>query len=154
MPQLVVNLDCVKDCRDALRLLRRRIDVADGVGGEGGKDKQGPKKGPGKEAELPWKQRLRIVSQRGVWKHLVNIAKSDDTPRSLPEWDQHLGLPSNKLRSLKGNFAKLENRFNLCFMRVADQAVPDDNNNPRYIMPPRMRNHILGVVEENQTCES
>ena len=96
---------------------------------------------------MPLRKKLAIIKQRGVWRHLVAIAREGDTPKSLPEWDTVLDLPRNKMRSLKAIFAKLENRWDVRFMRVADEAGVDESGNPRYIMPPRIRNQILGLAD-------
>ena len=87
------------------------------------------------------------VKQRGVWRFLVGIARLDETPRSLQEIDEALGLPRNKMRSTKAIFAKLENRLDVRFLKPADDAGNDEAGNPRYIMPPRIRRKILELVD-------
>ena len=52
----------------------------------------------------------------GVWRILSGIAALDETPRSLAEFDEALGLKANKMRSTKAIFAKLENRFDIRFL--------------------------------------
>ena len=87
------------------------------------------------------------VKQRGVWRFLVGIARLDDKPRSLQEIDEALGLPRNKMRSTKAIFAKLENRLDLRFLKVAEDAGVDEAGNPRYIMPPRIRRKVLELAD-------
>ena len=85
--------------------------------------------------------------QRGVWRFLVGIARLDETPRSLQEIDEALGLPRNKMRSTKAIFAKLENRLDIRFLKPAEDTENDESGNPRYIMPPRIRRKILELVD-------
>ena len=87
------------------------------------------------------------IQQRGVWKFLVGIAKLDDTPRSLPELDAALNLPRNKMRSTKAIFAKLENRFDVRFLKPVDDTGEDKSGNPRYVMPRRIRRVILELAD-------
>jgi hypothetical protein len=93
------------------------------------------------------KQKLQRIRQRGVWRFLVQIARLDDTPRSLSELDEALDLPRNKMRSTKAIFAKLENRLDVRFLKPADDAGEDDAGNPRYIMPPRIRKLVLELAD-------
>ena len=166
MPLLSVNLDDSADCRRGMQLIRQVLQGSEQGGGCG----MGPGRGPGQgrrgnvdgagvragegldneaspNADMPLRKKLAIIKQRGVWRHLVAIAREGDTPKSLPEWDTVLDLPRNKMRSLKAIFAKLENRWDVRFMRVADEAGVDESGNPRYIMPPRIRNQILGLAD-------
>ena len=155
MPHLHVDLNDPADCRRSIQIIRRQLGAtADGPKPD---DKPGSAKAAvdstqNPQAQLPLRRRLEIIQQRGVWKHLAKIAKHSGEPRSLPEWDEELGLPRNKMRSLKANFAKLEKRFDVRFLRVAGDAVPDADGNPRYAMPPRIRNQILGLVEDEQAA--
>jgi hypothetical protein len=104
--------------------------------------------GPGGDvADLPLPQKLKRIQSRGMWKHLLKIAQLADQPRSLPELDEQLELPKNKMRSLKAIMAKLENRFDLQFLKVDAEAGEDPAGNPRYIMPPRVRRQILRLAE-------
>jgi len=70
---------------------------------------------------------------------------------SLPELDRHLGFAPNKMRSLKAIMAKLENRFGLRFLVADPEGGLDENGNPRYTMPPRMRNQIRIVAAKIAT---
>ena len=97
---------------------------------------------------LPLRAKLERMSQRGVWRHLVAIAKQGDVAKSLAEFDKELDLQPNKMRSLKAIMAKLENRFGLRFLEVDVDAGNDEAGNPRYSMPPRVRNQILRIVDE------
>ncbi len=151
MPHLHVDLNDPADCRRSIQIIRQQLDAAANRPKANGKPAAAA--APGTEehnpqAQLPLRRRMEIIQQRGVWKHLVKIAKHSGEPRSLPEWDEQLELPRNKTRSLKANFAKLEKRFNVRFLVAAGDAVPDADGNPRYAMPPRVRNQILGLVED------
>jgi hypothetical protein len=116
-----------------------------GGGGGGGR---GQARGGAGVGALPLPQKLRRIQPRGVWKHLVAIARESPEPRSLTEWDEALGLQANKMRSLKAIMAKLENRFGLRFLVPNEQAGADDAGNPRYAMPPRVRAVILRLADE------
>ncbi len=98
--------------------------------------------------ELPLPAKLERLKQRGLWKHLVAIAKQGDVARSLAEFDKELTLPQNKMRSLKAIMAKLENRFGLQFLDVNLEAGQDDAGNPRYSMPHRIRKQILRIADQ------
>ena len=98
-------------------------------------------------ASLPLRKKLSLVKERRVWQHLVKIAGDGDHARSLPEWDVQLELPPNKMRSLKAIFAKLENRWDVRFLKVDQEAGNDEAGNPRYRMPPRIRKQILSLVD-------
>jgi len=156
MPFLMVNLDDPGDCRRAIRQLRGCVQAE--VGGRGGRQAGGQRghsqglqgrgsPGP-RVAELPLGQKLRRIRQRGIWTHLVEVARSGDQPRSLMEWDEALGLPPNKMRSLKAIMAKLENRFGLRFLEPVEDAGADAAGNPRYSMPARVRQVILRIAAE------
>ncbi|MEQ1825551.1 MAG: hypothetical protein ABL921_06375 [Pirellula sp.] len=97
--------------------------------------------------ELPLRAKLERMKHRGVWRHLVAIAKQGDVAKSLGEFDKQLDFQPNKMRSLKAIMAKLENRFGLRFLKVAPDAGSDDAGNPRYSMPHRIRNQILRIAE-------
>ncbi len=170
MPLLSVNLDDAADCRRGMQLIRQVLRASELGGGCGmgrgpgrglgqgrrGMDadegiglgsEPGPAKVASTNAEMPLRKKLAFIKQRGVWRHLVAIAREGDTPKSLPEWDTLLDLPRNKMRSLKAIFAKLENRWDVRFMRVSEDAGADESGNPRYIMPPRIRNQILSLAD-------
>ena len=146
MPFLLVNLDDAGDMQRSMRQLRRRLRRQGHQGEHGG---CGTKMAHGgsRADKTPLKQKLMRVKQRGVWRFLVGIARLDDTPRSLQEIDEALGLPRNKMRSTKAIFAKLENRLDLRFLKPAEDAANDEAGNPRYIMPPRIRRKILELVD-------
>jgi hypothetical protein len=150
MPFLLVNLDDVGDMQRSMRQLRRRLQRQGQQGQEGRKHGCGPlmAQDAGSANKTPLKQKLMRVKQRGVWRFLVGIARLDQTPRSLQEIDEALGLQRNKMRSTKAIFAKLENRLDLRFLKVAEDAEVDEAGNPRYIMPPRIRGKILEVADE------
>ena len=99
-------------------------------------------------AALPLGQKLRRIRQRGVWQHLVAMARLPEQPRSLTEWDLALQLPQNKMRSLKAIMAKLENRFGLRFLQPATDGSVDAVGNPRYEMVPRVRRVVLRLAAE------
>ncbi len=152
MPYLMVNLDDNQDIRRAMAHLRQ----VTGRGGKGrgavtdsAEDSATRGGGPAVDelAGLPLPQKLKRIRQRQLWKHLVRIAESGGTPCSLPELDTLLDLPKNKMRSLKANMAKLENRFGVKFLRVAPDAGVDVAGNPRYEMPPNMRRQIRKLAE-------
>ncbi|MGB7323468.1 MAG: hypothetical protein WBD31_01260 [Rubripirellula sp.] len=163
MPYLMINLDDVGDCQRGHRQLSGRLRRAgvdplpEGPGGGGGGCRPGKgahgergkhqgekqKDGP---AGLPLKQKLNRISKRGVWRFISGIAALDQTPRSLAEFDEALSLPPNKMRSTKAIFAKLENRFDIRFLKLAEDAGDDDSGNPRYIMPPRIRKVVREIV--------
>jgi len=197
MTFLMVNLNDLGDCREAIGRLKDAIaQMDDPPGGHGpGRRRRGvqedgprhegpreegarqekpreegpggehfgpPRRGPGRRGEgrgpsieelhgLPLLKKLRRISQRGVFKHLSKIATHINAPMSLPEMDRHLALPANKMRSLKAIMAKLENRFGLRFLVVEPAGGLDDNGNPRYVMPLRMRNQIRNIAAENET---
>jgi hypothetical protein len=96
--------------------------------------------------DLPLPKKLQRIAQRGVFRHLHRIATEVNTPMSLPELDRHLGFQPNKMRSLKAIMAKLEHRFDLQFLVPDPEGGVDENSNPRYVMPPRIRNQILRIV--------
>ncbi|WP_146525190.1 hypothetical protein [Novipirellula artificiosorum] len=159
MPHLLVNLEDRADCKKAVELLTRRLRRGCGPQGQGrrGMDLQGSddaheggagKRGRGKEdvASLPLPQKLKRIQSRGMWKHLLKIAQSAEQPLSLPELDELLGLSKNKMRSLKAIMAKLENRFELQFLKVDPDAGEDVSGNPRYMMPARIRRQILRLA--------
>lgn len=142
MPFLMVNLDDPADCRRAMQQLRLRA--------QGGVGCVAPGRGrpDAAVARLPLGQKLRRIRQRGVWRHLLQIARLDEQPRSLTEWDAAIGLQPNKMRSLKAIMAKLEHRFGLRFLAPAADAGVDTSGNPRYVMPPRVRAVILRIADQ------
>ncbi|TWT50456.1 hypothetical protein Pla22_31990 [Rubripirellula amarantea] len=142
MPFLMINLDDLGDCQRGVRQLRerlRRAGVDPQPGDKGGNKTSADKQGP---AALPLNQKLHRISQRGVWRFISGIARLDESPRSLAELDEALSLQPNKMRSTKAIFAKLENRFDIRFLRLAEEAGDDEAGNPRYIMPPRIRKAV------------
>lgn len=154
MTFLMVNLEDPADCRRGLQQLRGRLKragfaeteiEASATRGVACKtaDDDVAKNNP---AALPLKQKLKRVSQRGVWRFVVGIANLDNQPRSLPELDDALELPRNKMRSTKAIFAKLENRLDVRFLKPAPDASEDAAGNPRYIMPPRVRKAVLELA--------
>jgi len=70
---------------------------------------------------------------------------------SLPELDRQLGFQTNKMRSLKAIMAKLEHRYDLQFLVPDPEGGQDENGNPRYVMPQRMRNQIRNVAAKTAT---
>jgi hypothetical protein len=157
MPHLMIDLGSVSDCEKGLELLRRRLGrgcgkkgVAAGArsdwAGEVWSGEQGAKASP---AQLPLPQKLKRIQHRGMWKHLVKIARNAPQPLSLPELDELLELPKNKMRSLKANMAKLENRFAIKFLIADPDAGVDGAGNPRYLMPPNVRRQILRLTGES-----
>lgn len=126
--------------------------------GPGGPPWGGPRRGPGPgwmppappavddPRDLPLGQKLRLIRRRGMWTHLLAIARLSDAPRSLTEWDAAIGLQPNKMRSLKAIMAKLEKRLGLSLLVPAAGADPDAAGNPRYVMPPRVRKKILELA--------
>jgi hypothetical protein len=143
MPFLMVNLDDPADCRRAIQQLRQRQPAGSGCMPQGrGRPDAGV-------ARLPLGQKLRRIRQRGVWRHLLQIARLDEQPRSLNEWDEAIGLQPNKMRSLKAIMAKLEHRFGLRFLVPAADAGVDAAGNPRYVMPPRIRTVILRIADQD-----
>jgi hypothetical protein len=96
--------------------------------------------------DLPLPKKLQRIAQRGVFRHLHRIASEVSTPMSLPELDRQLGFQPNKMRSLKAIMAKLEHRFDLQFLVPDPEGSVDENSNPRYVMPQRIRNQILRVA--------
>lgn len=150
MPHLMVNLEDIADCRKSIEILRRRIRRAAGGDAEPARNvasQHREVRGGSDVASMPMPQKLKRLQSRGMWKHLVRIAQAVDQPLSLPELDEHLDLPKNKMRSLKANMAKLENRFDLKFLKVDAEAGADAAGNPRYIMVPRVRTHILRLTK-------
>ncbi len=177
MPFLMVNLDDAADCRRAMRHLngvlggpggsgsncdkphrpggKHRVESQMGVESFGGwRKKEAVEGGLGPDAEklamireLPLPAKLERLKQRGLWKHLVAIAKQGEVARSLAEFDKELALPQNKMRSLKAIMAKLENRFGLQFLDVNLEAGQDEAGNPRYSMPHRIRKQILRISD-------
>lgn len=107
-----------------------------------------PPPGMADPRDLPLGQKLRLMRRRGMWPHLVAIARQGDAPRSLTEWDEAIGLQPNQMRSLKAIMAKLERRFGLSLLVPAADAGPDAAGNPRYVMPPRVRKKILELAGE------
>ena len=168
MPYLLVNLDDPADCRRAFAQLASMAGPGRGCGPRGRRGPAGPP-GPGgwmgmgmpgwpppggpagpacNPRDLPLGQKLRRIRQRGVWRHLLAIARQSEQPRSLQEWDAAIGLPPNKMRSLKAIMAKLENRFGLRFLEPVEDAGADASGNPRYAMPARVRQVILRIAAE------
>lgn len=146
MPFLMVNLDDVGDMQRSMRQLRRRLRRHVARGEDGGCVNEPCQAGEVVD-KVPLRQKLMRIRQRGVWRFLVGIAKLDDKPRSLPEFDVALELQPNKMRSTKAIFAKLENRLGLRFLKLAADAGEDKSGNPRYVMPPRIRRMILELAE-------
>jgi len=146
MAFLMVNLEDPGDCRRAIRELRRFVTA--------GRRPAGGRGPAGGVASLPLRKKLCRIRQRGIWRHLLAMARLPEQPRSLTEWDTALGLSPNKMRSLKAIMAKLENRFAIRFLVAAGDAGHDDAGNPRYTIPPRMRTAILNVAagEEQAAC--
>ena len=146
MPYLMVNLDDFGDIQRSMRQLRRRLRWQ----ARSGQGRCGAGGGPGGQAadRTPLKQKLMRIKQRGVWRFLVGIARLDETPRSLAEIDDALDLPRNKMRSTKAIFAKLENRLDLRFLKLAEDAGEDEAGNPRYVMPKRIRRKVLELADE------
>lgn len=160
MPFLMVNLDDPADCQRAMQQLRARVQRAAagrwcGPGaGPGpvwarGAPGAGGMAGPPPGQKLGLGQKLRRIRHRGLWPHLVKIARASEQPRSLMEWDEVLGLPANKMRSLKAIMAKLENRFGIRFLQPAADGGVDAAGNPRYAMVPRVRQVILRIAAED-----
>ena len=146
MPQLTVNLEDAKDCEQAIEILQRQIGHECRPAHRGRGRGRGPRRRSDSEqdvATLPLPQKLKRIQSRGMWKHLVKIAASAEQPLSLPELDELLELPKNKMRSLKAIMAKLENRFDLQFLKVDADAGEDSVGNPRYIMLPNIRRQVL-----------
>ncbi len=146
MPYLMVNLDDFSDMQRSMRQLRRRLRWHT----RGGQGRCDPAGSPAAQAadRTPLKQKLMRIKQRGVWRFLVGIARLDETPRSLAEIDDALDLPRNKMRSTKAIFAKLENRLDLRFLKLAPEAGEDEAGNPRYVMPKRIRRKVLELADE------
>ena len=147
MPFLMVDLDDTGDCQRGMRQLRRHLRHADAEQPGPCRELGGRARGGGKAEKIPLKKKLQRIRQRGVWRFLVQIARLDETPRSLPELDEALDLPRNKMRSTKAIFAKLENRLDVRFLKPADDAGQDESGNPRYIMPPRVRKLVLELAD-------
>ena len=151
MPQLMVNLEDVKDCERAIEILKRQLGrdcSAEGMGRRRrGRGRDADQSNEPDVASLPLPQKLKRIQSRGMWKHLVKIATSTDKPLSLPELDELLGLPKNKMRSLKAIMAKLENRFDLQFLKVDPDAGEDTAGNPRYFMLPNIKRQVLRLAE-------
>lgn len=97
---------------------------------------------------LPLPDKLRRIAQRGVFAHLMRIAAEVDRPMSLPELDRTLGFNANKMRSLKAIMAKLERRWGLEFLIPSPAGEVDDQGNPRYVMPPKLRKQILKIAAQ------
>lgn len=148
MPYLMINLDDPSDCRRSMRQLRQHLNRFDSQQADC-TGEQSRRRGAGvpNANKTPLKQKLQRVRQRGVWRFLVQIAQLDDTPRSLPELDEAMELPRNKMRSTKAIFAKLENRLDVRFLTLVDDAGEDDSGNPRYVMPPRVRKLIRELAD-------
>jgi len=177
MTYLMVNLNDPADCREAIQRLRNALQRAEcgpakSHQQDGEREHDGPQRperegqrpsrsrrrselrsGPSLEdlQDLPLPKKLHRIAQRGVFRHLNRIASEVETPMSLPELDRHLGFAPNKMRSLKAIMAKLENRFGLRFLVADPEGGLDENGNPRYTMPPRMRNQIRIVAAKIAT---
>lgn len=148
MPFLMVNLDDPADCRRALQQLRQRAHTGPACRPAGRGMPPGRGRAEAGVAGLPLGQKLRRIRQRGVWRHLLQIARLDEQPRSLTEWDEAIGLQPNKMRSLKAIMAKLEHRFGLRFLAASADTGVDAAGNPRYVMPPRVRTVILRIADQ------
>ena len=155
MPFLMIDLDDPADCRRGMHQLRRMLERE---GGENDGPRRGPRGrgGPGRhhrhdeqacDDKTPLKDKLQRIKKRGVWRFLSQIAALDDSPRSLAEFDAELELPRNKMRSTKAIFAKLENRLGIQFLVPAKDGQEDDEGNPRYIMPLRIRKAIRKLTD-------
>lgn len=147
MPYLMVDLDDAGDCQRAMRQLRRHLRRVSGKHPEACREPGLRSVGVRNADKTPLRQKLQRIRQRGVWRFLVQIARLDDTPRSLPELDEALDLPRNKMRSTKAIFAKLENRLDVRFLKPAADAGEDESGNPRYLMPPRVRKLVLELAD-------
>jgi hypothetical protein len=150
MPFLMIDLENRADCQKGLQLLKQQL---------GRKNCDAPHKSPATLMNqptsalsdidhLPLPQKLKRIQSRGMWKHLVKIAQSAPQPSSLPELDDLLEMPKNKMRSLKAIMAKLENRFGIQFLKVDPDAGLDAAGNPRYVMLPNVRRQILRLAAE------
>ncbi len=162
MPHLLINLEDMADCEKGMQMLQRRMERAAGGcrpgspgrhRGSGGRPRGEMRTEAGLPVEsdmagLPLPQKLKRIQSRGMWKHLVKIARAAQEPLSLPELDSLLELPKNKMRSLKAIMAKLENRFGIKFLKVDEDAGVDAAGNPRYIMLPNVRRQVLRLAGE------
>lgn len=175
MPYLMVDLNDVVDCRQAIRHLK---GLMGSIGQSQAMSAKGPVAKPWKAgracqieltgsaaaakpewranaaqspgeavAQLPLRMKLARIMHRGLWQHLVAIAQQGDVAKSLAEYDRDLQLTTNKMRSLKAIMAKLENRFDLRFLQLNEDAGCDDAGNPRYSMPCKVRKQILRLSE-------
>ena len=149
MPYLMIDLDDVADCRRGMQQLRQIVaGPGGGPGPRGGGNCDGAGSGPaGGKDKRPLRKKLEPLKQRGVWRFLSGIAGLDETPRSLAEFDQVLGLKKNKMRSMKAIFAKLENRLDVRFLVAAVDEGLDEAGNARYRMPPKVRRVIRNLSE-------
>tara|TARA_R110002049_G_scaffold2750_8_gene22307 strand:- start:264551 stop:265051 length:501 start_codon:yes stop_codon:yes gene_type:complete len=166
MPYLMIDLDDAADCRRGMQQIRMILGRTGGPGGgpdagggraellgpRGGRKGRGNCYGEGggqgsRQAKTPLRQRLQPIKQRGVWRFVSGIAALDDTPRSLAEFDDALGVKKNKMRSMKAIFAKLEKRLDVRFLVPAEEAGEDDAGNARYRMPPRMRKVVRNLTD-------
>ncbi|WP_145416387.1 hypothetical protein [Planctomycetes bacterium K23_9] len=100
------------------------------------------------DAKSTLKQKLERVRRRGVWRFLSGIARLNEQPRSLAEFDDALDLSKNKMRSTKAIFAKLENRLDMRFLVPDPNGEEDDAGNPRYVMPKRVRKQIRNLIDD------
>lgn len=104
MPFLMVDLDDSGDCQRAMRQLRRHLRRTSGEQPEPCRERVGRPGGGGNAVKTPLKQKLQRIRQRGVWRFLVQIARLDDTPRSLSELDEALDLPRQQNALHEGHF--------------------------------------------------
>ena len=162
MPYLMIDLDDTADCRRGMQQIRQILGRAGegpgpGPGGGAGPrgrrrrhaacDGEGPEQRAAGRDKTPLRKKLQPIKQRGVWRFVSGIAGLDETPRSLAEFDEALGLKKNKMRSMKAIFAKLENRLDVRFLVPADDAGEDESGNPRYRMPPRVRKVVQNLTD-------
>ena len=145
MPYLMIDLDDVADCRRGMQQLRQVL-ASPGNGPGPRCDGGGPGRAAGRD-KTPLRKKLQPLKQRGVWRFLSGIAGLDETPRSLAEFDEALGLKKNKMRSMKAIFAKLENRLDVRFLIPAQDAAEDDSGNARYRMPPHVRRVVQNLTD-------
>ena len=150
MPYLMIDLDDAADCRRGMQQLRQVVGgPGRGPGAQGRRQGGGGRcDGPGAAKDkAPLRKKLEPIKQRGVWRFVSGIAGLDDTPRSLAEFDQALGLKPNKMRSMKAIFAKLENRLDVRFLVPAEDAGEDGAGTARDRMPPRVRKVVRNLTD-------
>jgi hypothetical protein len=131
MPELRVNLSDPADIKAGHDILTQLLNNAP----------QAAQAAPA-VVQGPLAPAMTDMTQKKIWPHLVRVANLAVAEYSLPELGGHIGLSSNKMRSLKAILAKPEKRLGVQFFEPAPSGTVDAVGNPRYRMPDAIKEAI------------